>query len=113
VKSVQYIAALLLSVAAGANVQAQSTRQAETPASSPAAASHAMASGEVMAVYRKEKRLLLKHGPIASLGMGAMTMEFGVAQSKLIDVVRQGDKVRFDAKRAGDDYVVTRIEVVK
>jgi Cu(I)/Ag(I) efflux system protein CusF len=72
-----------------------------------------MASGEVRAVYRKEKRLLLKHGPIESLGMGGMTMEFGVLSGKLLDAVKPGDRVRFEAKRSGDDYVVTRIEVVR
>jgi Cu/Ag efflux protein CusF len=96
-----------------ANVQAQPTRPNDMQAASPAADTGAMASGEVLAVYKKEKRLLLKHGPIQDLGMDAMTMEFGVAQSKLLKAVKKGDKVRFEAKRVGDDFVVTRIEVVR
>ena len=114
-KSAQSIAALILlaMAMAAANVQAQSNRQTQAPTSSAAAASHAMASGEVLAVYKKEQRLLLKHGPIESLGMGGMTMEFGVAQDKLLKALKKGDKVRFEAKKMGDDYVVTRIEVAK
>ena len=112
-KSVQSIAVLILLAMAAANVPAQSNRPAQAPTSSPAAASHAMASGEVLAVYKKEQRVLLRHGPIDSLGMGGMTMEFGVAQDKLLKALKKGDKVRFEAKKMGDDYVVTRIEVVK
>jgi Cu(I)/Ag(I) efflux system protein CusF len=107
-KLAQMLAVLVLAGAAGAQVLAQSNR----PADMPAAAS-ATASGEVLAVYTQEKRLLLKHGPIENLGMGAMTMEFGVAQDKLLKALKKGDKVRFEAKKIGDDYVVTRIDVVK
>jgi Cu/Ag efflux protein CusF len=113
VKSVPSIALHILLATVAANVQAQSNRPAPAPTASSAAGSHAMASGEVLAVYKKEQRLLLKHGPIESLGMGGMTMEFGVAQAKLLNALKKGDRVRFDAKKMGDDYVVTRIEVVK
>jgi Cu(I)/Ag(I) efflux system periplasmic protein CusF len=103
------LAVLVLAGAAGADVLAQSNR----PTDMPAAPSAAAASGEVLAVYKQQKRLLLKHGPIENLGMGGMTMEFGVAQDKLLGALKKGDKVRFEAKKMGDDYVVTRIEVVK
>jgi Cu/Ag efflux protein CusF len=96
-----------------ANMQAQPTRPNDMQAASPAADPGAMANGEVLAVYKKEKRLLLKHGPIKSLGMDAMTMEFGVAQSRRLNALKKGDKVRFEAQQVGDDYVVTRIELVK
>lgn len=72
-----------------------------------------MASGEVLKVYTKENSLLLKHGPIANLNMGAMTMEYGVADPKSIGAVKPGDKVRFAAEQIKGKYLVTRIEVVK
>jgi Cu(I)/Ag(I) efflux system periplasmic protein CusF len=114
VKLAQMLAVLILAGAAGADVLAQPNRPTDMPAAtSAAAAASATASGEVLAVYKKQKRLLLKHGPIENLGMGGMTMEFGVAQDKLLGALKKGDKVRFEAKKMGDDYVVTRIEVVK
>ena len=110
VKLAQMLAVLIL---ASADVLAQSNRPADMSAAPLAKAASATASGEVLAVYKRERRLLLKHGPIESLGMGGMTMEFGVAQDKLLKALKKGDKVRFEAKKMGNDYIVTRIEVVK
>lgn len=72
-----------------------------------------MASAEVLKVYKSEKRVLLKHGPIPEIGMDAMTMEFGVADRALLKRLKPGDKIRFAVKRVGDDYFVTRVEVIK
>ena len=79
-----------------ANAQTQGTGQAAmkmAPAS--AAAPLAFTSGEVINVYPKEKRILLKHGAIANIGMGPMTMEFGLADPKMLGAIKRGDKVRF------------------
>lgn len=83
------------------------------PASSAAAAVGALASGEVLEVDRKAKRVLLKHGPIASIGMDAMTMEFLLPDTKLLQSLKPGDKVRFAAAWRNGDYEITRIEVAK
>ncbi|HXE48936.1 MAG TPA: copper-binding protein [Ramlibacter sp.] len=83
------------------------------PASSSAAARGALASGEVLEIDKKEKRVLLKHGPIQHIGMDAMTMEFSVPDGKLLAAVKLGDKVRFDAAYKNGDYEITRMEVVK
>ena len=69
-----------------------------------------LTSAEVVAVYPKEKRVLLKHGPIESLGMSDMTMEFGVASPRLMGTFKRGKKVRFAAVKVKDDYVVTHVE---
>ena len=100
-------------LAATAMAQAQPSGMTTASASLSAAGARAMASAEVLKVYRKEKRLLLKHGPIENIHMDAMTMEFGVADRKLLSRVKPGDKIRFDVKRAGDDYLVTTLEVMK
>lgn len=68
-----------------------------------------MAEGEVVAVYGKDRRVLLKHGPIDSLGMGPMTMEFGVTHEKLLNGLKRGHQIRFTAEQRGDDYVITLI----
>ena len=72
-----------------------------------------MAQGEVRKVDKAAKTITLKHGPIASVDMPAMTMAFPVADPRLVDQVQPGDKVRFSAEKRGDAIVVTRIEMAK
>ena len=112
-KTVQVIAMLALAATAVLHTQAQSFADTAEPVSKPAASSRRMVSGEVLKVYRNEKRLLLKHGPIENIGMDAMTMEFGVSDQKLLNSVKQGDKIRFAAKQVGEDYIVIHLEVMK
>jgi Cu(I)/Ag(I) efflux system membrane fusion protein len=42
------------------------------------------------------KSLLISHGPVASAGMGAMTMEFVTPRSGLPAGLKAGDRVEFD-----------------
>jgi Cu(I)/Ag(I) efflux system periplasmic protein CusF len=77
------------------------------------AANQNLAIAEVIAVYPKEKRVLLKHGPIASLGMSDMTMEFGVQNPRMLASFKRGKKVRFSAIMVKDDYIVTHVEPAK
>jgi Cu/Ag efflux protein CusF len=55
----------------------------------------------------------IAHGPIDSVGMGAMTMQFTVKDAAGLAKLKAGDKVRFQAIMAGGDIVVTRIEAAK
>lgn len=82
-------------------------------AQADATANAGLASAEVVAVYPKEKRVLLKHGPIANLGMSDMTMEFGVANRQMLASFKRGKKVRFSAVRVKGDYIVTHVEPVR
>jgi len=111
------LTALALAATSIAPVSAQvpAAGQAAVPKAAPAttASPVVMATGEVIKVYTKESTLLLKHGPIANLNMGPMTMEYSVADPNLIGAVKPGDKVRFAADQVKGKYVVTRIEVVK
>ena len=52
----------------------------------------------------------LEHGPIASVGMDAMTMQFAVKDPASLARFKVGDKVRFQAVMAGGAIVVERIE---
>ena len=82
-------------------------------AQAQARAKPSLASAEVIAVYPKEKRVLLKHGPIENLGMSDMTMEFGVANPRLLASLKRGKTVRFAAVKVKDDYVVTHVEAAR
>jgi Cu/Ag efflux protein CusF len=77
---------------------------------SATAPSTALAEGEIRRVDKEAKKLTIKHGPIKNLDMPPMTMVFQVADPALLDKVRTGDKVKFQAEKKGDAYLVTRIE---
>lgn len=115
-KIAQTIATLTLCITASATLLAQTKPAAQATlkaSSASSAAAQELATGEVLRVYPKEKRLLLKHGPIPSIGMSPMTMEYGVADSKMLARVKPGAKVRFMAVQVKDEYVVTHIELAK
>ncbi len=78
-----------------------------------AQAGGALAEGEVRKVDRDAKKITIKHGPIQSLDMPAMTMVFQVKYPGMLDYLKAGDKVRFHAEKVGGAFTVTRIEAAK
>ena len=75
-----------------------------------AQASAALAEGEIRRVDKEAKKLTIKHGPISNLDMPAMTMVFQVKDTAMLDQVKVGDKVKFQAEKNGGQYVVTKIQ---
>lgn len=71
-----------------------------------------LAEGEVRRVDAEARKLTLRHGPIANLGMAPMTMVFQVAEPKLLEGLKPGDRVRFRAERVGGQFTVVSVEVV-
>ena len=69
-----------------------------------------LAQGEVRKVDKDSGKITLKHGPIPSLEMPGMTMVFRAKDPAMLDAVKAGDKIKFDAAKEGGQYVVTRIE---
>ena len=65
---------------------------------------------EVRRVDRDAKKITLRHEAIANLGMSPMTMVFQAADPAMLDAVKPGDKVRFEAEKVPGGYRVTRIE---
>jgi len=73
-----------------------------------AAASAAdMTEGEIRKVDRDAKKLTIKHGEIKNLDMPPMTMNFRVANPKLLDGVNVGDRVQFVAEKVNGQFTVT------
>ena len=70
-----------------------------------------LADGEVRKIDKDAGKLTLKHGPIASLEMPGMTMVFKVADPKMLEALKEGDKVRFAADRINGAMTVTAIEL--
>jgi Cu(I)/Ag(I) efflux system periplasmic protein CusF len=71
------------------------------------------AQGTVKKIDKSAARATIAHGPIDSIGMGPMTMQFAVKDAAGLAKLKDGDKVRFQAVMAGGDVVITRIEVAK
>ena len=82
----------------------------EAAAQTPGAAAEAMSEGEVRKVDKDTGKLTIKHGELKNLGMPPMTMVFRVKDPALLDKVKAGDKVRFNAEKIGGQYTVTAIE---
>jgi Cu(I)/Ag(I) efflux system protein CusF len=72
-----------------------------------------MSSGEVRKIDKDAQKITLKHGEIKSMDMPGMTMVFKVLDPTLLDKVKVGDKVRFNAEKRDGAIVVTEIEAVK
>ena len=69
-----------------------------------------MTDGEVRKVDKDAKKITIKHGEIKNLGMPPMTMVFQVKDPALLDQVKAGDKVRFEATDSGGAMVIVRLE---
>lgn len=79
----------------------------------PSAQATAMAEGEVRRVDKDAKKITLRHGPLPSLDMPAMTMVFQVRDPAMLDQVKVGDKVKFAAEKIGGAFTLTTIEAAK
>ncbi len=67
-------------------------------------------NGEVTKIDKAQGKITLKHGPIKNLDMEEMTMVFRVQDPKMLDTVKAGDKVKFDADRVNGQLTVTKIQ---
>ena len=67
--------------------------------------------GEVTRVDQSANKITLKHGPIKKLGMDeGMTMVFAAKEPAMLNGIKAGDKVRFDAERVNGQLTVTKLE---
>lgn len=79
----------------------------------PAAGAEALADGEVKKVDKDAGKVTIKHGPLASLDMPAMTMVFRVKDPAMLDQMKTGDTIRFKAEKLGGNYTVTEVQPAK
>ena len=68
---------------------------------------------EVLKIDKAQQKITLKHGEIKNLDMPPMTMVFRVQDAGMLDAVKVGDKVKFDADKVSGQYTVTKIAVTK
>jgi Cu(I)/Ag(I) efflux system periplasmic protein CusF len=75
----------------------------------PAVADGHIVKGEVVKVDKATGKVTLKHGPIKKLDMDSMTMVFRVADPAMLDKMKAGDKIEFEAERVNGAITVTRV----
>jgi Cu/Ag efflux protein CusF len=101
------LAAVLLAATAVVQAQSGAASGADRPAHPPAGAAAPEEYGEVRRIDREQAKLTLRHGPLKSLDMPAMTM---VSDPKLLEGLKEGDKVRFTARKIDGAYTVTALQ---
>jgi Cu(I)/Ag(I) efflux system protein CusF len=112
-KAIHTLVAAALLLSAGAHAQ-QAAPSGDHSSHHPEQASSKLQSdGEVRKVDLAQGKVTLRHGPLANLDMPAMTMVFTVADKKLLDGLKEGDKVRFNADKKDGTYIVTGIELAR
>ena len=84
----------------------------ETAAKAPPGSAQ-LAEGEVRKVDKGAKKITIRHGPIPSLDMPAMTMVYQIKEPAMLEQVKPGDKVKFKAQRLGGAFTVTKIEAAR
>jgi Cu/Ag efflux protein CusF len=109
-KLLNLLGATLLSISSLAYAQSPAV-PATAPSSSPA--NTPMSEGEVRKVDKEAGKVTLRHGPLVNLDMPPMTMVFRVSDPKLLDTLKDGDKVRFNVERVNGGFTVTKIEHAK
>ena len=72
-----------------------------------------MTDAEVRNVDAAQGKVTLKHGEIKNLDMPPMTMVFLVQDKAMLDSLKPGDKVRFQATQVDGKLVVTNIRPAK
>jgi Cu/Ag efflux protein CusF len=112
-KSLKYLICALLAAAAAANAQMSPNMAMPKAASGVSAGAAVMTEGVVQSLDKSRGVMTLKHGEITNMAMPAMIMAFNVADKKMLDKVKTGDKVRFHVENVGNAPTVTRIEPSK
>ncbi len=77
------------------------------------AQAEALSDGEVRKIDKDAAKVTIKHGPIRNLDMPGMTMVFRVKDPAMLDQVKAGDKIKFQAENINGAITVTQMEPAK
>jgi len=69
-----------------------------------------MTRGEIRKVDRDAGKITIRHGPIINLEMPAMTMVFRVKDLAMLDQMKEGDKVKFVARRENGAITIVELQ---
>ncbi len=111
-KTLATLTATLLIGSTGLSM-AQSMQMPMKPSASASAAAMPLVNGEVRKLDPATGLIVLRHGDIPNLAMPAMTMGFEIADKKMLEGFKVGDKVRFQAEMVKGKATVTELHAVK
>ena len=78
-----------------------------------AVAASDMIDGEIRKVDVESGKLTLRHGRIKHLDMPGITMVFIAKDKVLLETLKAGDKVQFNAINDGGKFTVTDVQPVR
>jgi Cu(I)/Ag(I) efflux system periplasmic protein CusF len=67
-------------------------------------------TGKVTKVDPAGGSVTIAHEPVSTMNWPAMTMTFKAKDKKLLEKVKQGEKVEFEFIQQGKDYIVTAVK---
>jgi Cu(I)/Ag(I) efflux system membrane protein CusA/SilA len=102
-----------LALGTGPVANAQGMDMPMKPASGASAAGMPLVDGEVRKVDLSKGLIVLRHGDIPNLAMPGMTMGFDVANKKMLDGLKVGDKVKFQAEMVKGKATVTELKPMR
>lgn len=74
----------------------------------------ALTRGEVRKVDVSAKKITIRHGPMPKFDMeDGMTMVYAVQDPSMLNAVKPGDKIEFDAEHVNGQFIVTKIQKAK
>lgn len=112
-KVIELLAMTSIALASGAYAQTAPASEGDHASHHGAASAQVTApqsEGEVRKVDREQGKLTLRHGPLENLSMPAMTMVFKVSDPKMLDGLKEGDKVRFTVEKVNGALTVTALQ---
>ena len=78
------------------------------------ASAQSLIDGTITKVDASAGKITIKHGPIKKFDMDeGMTMVFRAQDPAMLQAVKAGDKVKFDAENVNGQFVVTKIQKQK
>jgi Cu(I)/Ag(I) efflux system membrane protein CusA/SilA len=89
---------------------AQNMKPPGKAAASASAVAMPLVEAEVRKVDLGKGLVVLRHGDIPNLAMPPMTMGFDVADKKILDGLKVGDKVKFQAEMVNGKATVTELK---
>ena len=110
---------LIATLMLGAGLTLQSTAddrhhpQTETTPVTAVASTEALTAGEVRKIDKAAGKITIKHGPMPKFDMPAMTMVYRAKDKAMLEDLKPGDKIKFDADGVGGEFTVLRLEKVK
>ena len=103
--------AALISLPFVVPVHADSGHHKKEKAQQSSGTSAPFGDGEVRRVDRDAKKITVRHGPLPELDMPQpMTMVYQVKDPAMLDKVKPGDKIRFQAEKINGIFTLTSIE---